>query len=295
MGWETTKTEKKKHGCFFKLFMTVVVLLAICVGAAAYFNYQEEAEKTKAAAEWENTTYTWPTSGLAALLPQPESKYGEVKTYSDTRLSVEVRQTDMGAYGNYVEACKAKGFTEDATSTSTSYKAHDQNGNQLYVSYYSLKSYMDISLDAASSGEGESADTTSEAGSTDSADSSDTGSQSTAAQAADALGTIADVVSDATSGAVTPEFKEFIDGYEAFMNSYCDFMEKYTSAQTSNDTATVTSMMADYTSLLQQELEWIDKINAVDQSSLSAADSAYYLAATARVEKRLIQIGLSAS
>lgn len=295
MGWETTKTEKKKHGCFFKLFITVVVLLVVCVGVTVYYNYQKEAEETKAAAEWENTTYTWPTSGLAALLPQPESKYGEVKTYSDTRLSVEVRQTDMGAYGNYVEACKAKGFTEDATSTSSNYKAHDQDGNQLYVSYNSSRSRMDISLDAASSGEGESADATSEAGSTDSADSSDTGSQSTAEQAVDALGTIADVVSDATSGAVTPEFKEFIDGYEAFMNSYCDFMEKYTSAQTSNDAATLTSMMADYNSLLQQELEWIDKINAVDQSSLSAADSAYYLAATARVEKRLIQIGLSAS
>lgn len=301
-GWDTdnakkSKKEKKKHGCFFKLFMTVVVLFAVCVGAAVYVDYQKKADETKAAAEWENATYTWPTSGLAALLPQPDSKFGEVKTYSDSRLSVEVRQTDMGAYGNYVEACKAKGFTEDATSTSSSYKAHDQGGNQLSVSYNSLRSYMDIDLESASSDEDETAQpaATSEAAPAESADSSDAGSQSTTDQAMDALGTIANVVSDATSGAVTPEFKEFIDSYESFMNDYCDFMEKYTGTETSGDTATLTAMMADYTSLLQQELEWVDKINAVDQSSLSAADSAYYLAATARVEKRLIEIGQSAS
>ena len=106
---------------------------------------------------------------------------------------------------------------------------------------------------------------------------------------------IADAVSDATSDVVSADFKEFVDGYESFMNEYCDFMVKYASAQSSNDTAALATMLADYTSLVQQEAEWIDKMNAVDTGSLSAADSAYYLAATARIEKRLADIGLSNS
>ncbi len=371
--------------------MTIVVLFAIVIGAAAFSTYQKEA---KQATEWETATYTWPTSGLAALLPQPESEYGEVELYSDNSLRIEVRKTDMGAYGNYVEACKEKGFTEEATSYSTSYKAYDKDGNRLNISFRenSSKPYMDIDLDAAremssiawpTSGvatgvpapesllgdiatdntdsfsaylsmdkdtyaqyvetcsaagfdvdsnrsetsysatnadgvslsvsyqgggvahltvkaaeqqadDKDEAVATGDAAQTDATNEAQGSDEQASGQttASDAISAVANLVSDVTSGAVTPEFKEFVDGYESFMNSYCDFMVKYTQAQAAGDTS---SMLADYTSLVQQELEWVDKMNAVDQSGLSSADLAYYTAATARVEKRLIEIGTSAS
>ena len=40
-----------------------------------------------------------------------------------------------------------------------------------------------------------------------------------------------------TSGEVTPEFKEMMDSYEAFMNQYCDFMVKYVNATNSGESA----------------------------------------------------------
>ncbi len=135
---EKPKKEEKKHGCLFKLVMTVVVLFALLIGIARVNSCQKE-----------NTTYTWPTSGLATLLPQPESNYGEVQTNSSDSLSVNVHKTDASAYDSYVDACKEKGFTEDVTSFSGSYTAYDSNGNRVHISYYSSLSHMSIDLDAA--------------------------------------------------------------------------------------------------------------------------------------------------
>ncbi len=135
---EKPQKEEKKHGCLFKLVMTVVVLFALLIGIARVNSCQRE-----------NTTYTWPTSGLATLLPQPESNYGEVRTNSDDSLWIKVHKTEADAYDSYTEACKDKGFTEDATSFSSSYAAYDSNGNRLRLSYNSSLSHMDIDLDAA--------------------------------------------------------------------------------------------------------------------------------------------------
>ncbi len=83
---------------------------------------------------------------------------------------------------------------------------------------------------------------------------------------------------------MTPEFKEMMDGYESIMNKYCDFMEKYDS---SSSTA---AMLADYTKISAEYVEWAGKIDAVDQTTLSEADCAYYLEVTARVTERLAKV-----
>lgn len=97
-------------------------------------------------------------------------------------------------------------------------------------------------------------------------------------------------VASADSGEVTPEFKELMDGYEAFMNSYCDFMKTYADTSNSGDMAALSAMLGDYSTLMQQEVEWLDKIDAVDQSTLSAADLNYYIEVTTRVSQRLIEV-----
>ena len=98
-----------------------------------------------------------------------------------------------------------------------------------------------------------------------------------------------------SSGEVTPEFKEMMDSYEAFMNQYCDFMVKYTNATSSGDSATLLAMTADYASLVQQELDWASKIDGIDESTLSPADDAYYLEVQGRVLKKLGETGVSLS
>ncbi len=90
--------------------------------------------------------------------------------------------------------------------------------------------------------------------------------------------------SASTSDGVTAEFKEMMDGYESIMNKYCDFMEKYSSS------SNTTSMLADYAKITAEYTEWSGKVAAVDQSSLSEADLAYYLEVMNRVNQRLAEV-----
>ena len=98
-----------------------------------------------------------------------------------------------------------------------------------------------------------------------------------------------------SSGEVTPEFKEMMDSYEAFMNQYCDFMVKYANATNSGDSAALLAMTADYAYLVQQELDWAGKMDGVDESALGPADDAYYLEVQGRVLKKLGETGVSPS
>lgn len=85
---------------------------------------------------------------------------------------------------------------------------------------------------------------------------------------------------------VTPEFKETMDGYEAFMNEYVAFMVTY---ENSDDTI---AMLGDFASLMQAEAAWLETIDAIDETELSDADCAYYLAVTARVTAMLYSSGV---
>lgn len=74
-----------------------------------------------------------------------------------------------------------------------------------------------------------------------------------------------------------------MDAYEAFYDDYLAFMNKYNSGE-----GDITSMMDDYMNMINKMTEWTNKINAIDEKSLSPADEAYYLLVTMRVEKKLL-------
>ena len=95
------------------------------------------------------------------------------------------------------------------------------------------------------------------------------------------------------SSDVTPEFKEFMDSYETFMNGYCDFMKNYNDTAASGDATALANMLGDLSNLTQREAEWLDKINAVDQSTLSTADLNYYIEVTTRISQRLLETSAS--
>ncbi len=90
-------------------------------------------------------------------------------------------------------------------------------------------------------------------------------------------------VNDGDYSLVTPEFKELMDSYEAFYDQYFEFMKKYSSGEVN-----VMEMLSDYNDMLTQLSEWDDKIDRIDESSLSAADDAYYLLVTLRIEQKLL-------
>ena len=88
------------------------------------------------------------------------------------------------------------------------------------------------------------------------------------------------------NGQVSPDLKEALDSYEAFMDDYIAFMERYNS---SDDTA---SMLNDYLNYLQEYSNLMAKIEAIDADSLSTADYAYYIEVTSRVSQKLISASL---
>ncbi len=91
----------------------------------------------------------------------------------------------------------------------------------------------------------------------------------------------ADTASSGDSSGVTPELKEFLDSYEAFMNEYCEFMENYDASDL--------SQLAKYMELMGKYTEFAQKADAYDENEMSDEDLKYYIDVTSRVEKRLIE------
>ena len=74
-----------------------------------------------------------------------------------------------------------------------------------------------------------------------------------------------------------------MDAYEAFYDEYIAFMKKYTSGE-----GDMMSMLTDYTTMLGKLSDWSQKIDAIDEETLSPADDAYFLLVTLRVEQKLL-------
>lgn len=87
------------------------------------------------------------------------------------------------------------------------------------------------------------------------------------------------------SDTVDPEFKRTMDSYEAFFDEYAEFMRTY---DESDDPA---SLMTQYTDILTRYAEVTDGLYSIDESSLSAADAAYYAEVTARIYQKLAEVG----
>ncbi len=83
---------------------------------------------------------------------------------------------------------------------------------------------------------------------------------------------------------LSSSLKEFLDNYEATMNGYCDFMETY------NNSDDYMSMMGDYMNWLSQYTDMLNQFGALDTSTFSDEDWAYYLEVQNRVNNRLISV-----
>lgn len=94
---------------------------------------------------------------------------------------------------------------------------------------------------------------------------------------------IKEAVENGDYSLVTPEFKETMDAYEAFYDEYIEFMDKYNSGE-----GDMVGMLNDYTEMLAKLDEWSKKIDAIDETTLTPADSAYFVLVTLRVEKKLL-------
>lgn len=80
--------------------------------------------------------YSWPTTGLATLLPEPEFKYGKITKESANEFEIEFYDVEQKDFDSYVDSCKSKGLSVDFEKKNDSYKAKDAKGNLLSIEYH---------------------------------------------------------------------------------------------------------------------------------------------------------------
>ncbi|MBR5381538.1 MAG: hypothetical protein IK136_02840 [Oscillospiraceae bacterium] len=82
---------------------------------------------------------------------------------------------------------------------------------------------------------------------------------------------------------VTPSFKKAMDSYEAFFDEYTAFMKSF-----SDDPSDMTALMR-YADIMSRYADVTEKLEAIDESSLSPADLAYYTEVMARIDAKLLK------
>ena len=83
---------------------------------------------------------------------------------------------------------------------------------------------------------------------------------------------------------VTPEFKAQMDEYEVFFDEYVEFMQKY--AASDNPVA----LMSEYLEFMQKYTKAMEALDAIDESTLSDADSLYFAEVTLRIDEKLLSV-----
>lgn len=132
-GKKGRKKPKKPKKPIYKrwwFFVMVGIALIAIIGTATS---GEKTEKIK-----------WNEMVLGAQLPEPPVNKGIIHTNSLETLNIEVKKDSDSQFANYIVACKEKGFTIDAKSTSTYYTAYNSDGYKLSLSDYSKMFGIDI-------------------------------------------------------------------------------------------------------------------------------------------------------
>lgn len=204
-----------------------------------------------------NETYDWPTdSETAQMLPTPEGDITYIDVSEGEYLDADVTLSEGKACKAYIDACKEKGFTDvqDSSQSSGDYDFTAKNEEGWQVNVYNFDEEMSISLQSPS-------------WLSDIEDDSDEDADKDTEE------------SDA-------DFRQTMDDYEAFVDEYIEFMDKY---ENSDDT---TAMLADYTEMMATYSDFAEKIDNIDEDSLSDSDYDYYIEVTTRCSEKLAKAAL---
>lgn len=98
--------------------------------------------------------YTWSDSALAKAVPKPEVKYLVIEFDNEDSLYAKAFGVSRDQCGEYIDACKAKGFDQNIDDTDETYgasgtryfQADNGNGIKLDIDYYPSDEEMQISV-----------------------------------------------------------------------------------------------------------------------------------------------------
>lgn len=140
MNWEPAgkggaSTNKKRRGCL--IAVAVVVVIAVVGGIARC-----------ASGGGSSKALEWPTNGLAAMLPKPDSNEGDVVINDNDRFSASIDGYTQEKFDAYVAQCQEKGFTVEAQTNTDEFDAYSEDGYHLSLRFYDSLENMDIDLEA---------------------------------------------------------------------------------------------------------------------------------------------------
>ncbi len=81
---------------------------------------------------------------------------------------------------------------------------------------------------------------------------------------------------------VSPEFKRYMDSYEAFFDEYLEFMERMDEEDGGFD------ILLRYADMLARYAEVMESLDAIGEEELSTADELYYLEVLGRINRKLL-------
>ncbi len=131
---------------------------------------------------------SWPTSGIASLLPTPKSNLGKIIIDSSNSFKIEIGNTSKEEFNNYVKDCQNKGFNIDYSNKEDYYYAKNNEGYTININYIG-NNRIEIMIEQK---EPES-----------------------------------NTTETIPSNELRKEFKDAMDSYENFMDEYVAFMKKY--------------------------------------------------------------------
>lgn len=79
--------------------------------------------------------FTWPTTGMGALLPTPKSNTGEIASEYADGLTAYITNTNMKEFNAYVDECLEAGFDVDYYRYENSFSGENEDGVELNVYY----------------------------------------------------------------------------------------------------------------------------------------------------------------
>lgn len=122
---------KTKKPIYKRVWFIVLVIIVVIGCVNSFKNYQ-------------NSKFDWDEVEFCDRLPKPKSKFGEILSNSNQRISVSVEKTSREDYKNYIEECKSMGYTVDSVSDGDDYEAYDKEGYKLSLNTISKTMYIEL-------------------------------------------------------------------------------------------------------------------------------------------------------
>lgn len=290
MSLYATRTNGPKQGRILSYVGLGLIVVGLVVGGikAIVSDMHDKADQMP-----ECTSYTWTDSELAKMLPEPQSKQGEVTLDSSEQFNIEICNTSVEQFNTYIADVKAAGFDIDYSKSDDSFRANNKEGYSVSIDYEFLDSndVMEINISAPQKNTDTSTtdEDTSDSDTTKSDEPSDTEGETSLSdgkKSDSSSGSKQPAQTEQPSATANDDFKATMDSYEAFFDEWIEFMTTY------NAEGNPLSMLADYTQMMAQYTETMSKMDDIDETTLTPEQQQYFLEVQGRINEKLLSANL---